>query len=131
ENSPIELDLSIPAAPRTPIEVMSSPRRASLRGHSQHRARPGEIKGQSAEFGAPHPQLQPQHSHASLEGHQPPPPSPSPSSPPTAAARPFDGKSLPRAYVARRRVTPRSMPVVEDSPRDTGPLMPPTNGGSC
>jgi hypothetical protein len=111
EQAPIELDLAVPAAPRAPIDVVSVP------------------------MDSPTPTLNtpPRGFDASSLGHGispvrglatiPEPRQPRTSNPGTSSiGRPVigsvpitrdpEGKALPRAYVARRRPSPRATPIV-------------------
>ena len=102
ENTRIELDLHVPAAARAPMDIMAVPSTPV----PNHSARVSPPRGVAA---VP-------------DGRQ----SPRSSSPGTRAivgsspvARPADGregKTLPRAYVARRRLSPKSSPVVPAEP---------------
>ncbi len=100
EQTPLDLDLPIPAVPRTPVDVALSTRTPSSslglptstppRGH---RATPTVTEPR-----APRP---------------PSPPGPRPISGSVPTARHADGKALPRAYVARRRQSaPKGNPLV-------------------
>ncbi len=111
ESASPDLDLQLPASPRTPVEVLAVPRRPALRAPVPPRAKAAEI---------------------------PPRPPEPPVVNPTAAARALmasaapmaragDGKSLPRTYVARRRNTPRSTPVVDERSVDQDAAMPQGN----
>ena len=111
----IELNLNVPAASRTPIDVMAvpaipastyavAPRIVERRAHAEDRnlVSRGEIAEVPSDVESP--------SEAVT--------SPSVSRP-TRVATPFvrsaegrEGRTLPRAYVARRRLTPRSIPIV-------------------
>lgn len=111
ERAPIELDLDVPAAPRTPIDVMAvpsgppsttlnTPPRGSEDLPIAHRISP--VRGFS-------PIADPRQPRASNPG------TPAVSRPIVGAAptaRDSEGKFLPRAYVARRRPSPRSTPTV-------------------
>jgi len=124
EQAPIELDLAVPAAPRGPIDVISVP------------------------MDSPTPTINtpPRGFDASSLGHRispvrslapvPEPRQPRPSNPgttPTARpvvgsvpiARDPEGKALPRAYVARRRPSPRTTPAVRASIVEPATLRPP------
>lgn len=100
EQTPLDLDLPIPAVPRTPVDVALATRTPSSplalptstppRGH---RATPTVTEPRT-----PRP---------------PSPPAPRPISGSVPTARHADGKALPRAYVARRRQSaPKGNPLV-------------------
>jgi hypothetical protein len=112
EQAAIDLDLPLPAAPRTPIEVTAVP------GATPPASFPPVPNGATAG-----PRISPPRD-------LPAPPEPRPPRPPTpGAARPVagsmpvardtEGRTLPRAYVARRRSpSPRAVPL---SPSDAEP----------
>lgn len=111
EQTPLDLDLPIPAVPRTPVDVVlgsrtpSSPLALPSSGTPPrgHRSTPTVTEPRT-----PRPPSAP-------------PPRPISGSVPTA--RHGDGKALPRAYVARRRQSaPKGNPVVPSSaPNETTP----------
>lgn len=106
EQAPIDLDLLIPSTPRTPVDVIAVPpnttpsrpalaapstgsplghRISPVRGfHPESDARPARTSGATAR--------------------------PVLGSPPVA--RDVEGKALPRAYIARRRSSPKGMPTI-------------------
>ncbi len=113
EQAPIELDLPVPAAPRAPIDVvavppgpastLNTPPRGFEPSSLGHRISP--VRGFAA---VPDPR-QPRVSN---------PGTPAPARPVVGAApvaRDPEGKTLPRAYVARRRPSPRATPTVRVS----------------
>jgi hypothetical protein len=107
EQAPIDLDLAIPAAPRTPVDVMAIPPNAAPAkpvlppaGGSMplgHRISP--VRGLSAA-------AEPRPSRVSS------PVNPRPVLGSVPVSRDVEGKSLPRAYVARRRSSPKGMPAI-------------------
>jgi hypothetical protein len=124
EQAPIELDLAVPAAPRAPIDVVSVP------------------------MDSPAPTLNtpPRGFDASSLGHRispvrglatvPEPRQPRTSNPGTSSigrpvigsvpiARDPEGRALPRAYVARRRPSPRATPAVR-APISEPPMLRPS-----
>jgi hypothetical protein len=132
EQAPISLDLPVPAASRTPVDVVAVP------------TTPPSSRA-SMSFGASDGQLGNRFSPVRASGLPPEPRAPRVSNPipPRAVlsafpvARDVDGKSLPRAYVARRRtspkgvsfsLTPEEIPVEPTpSPADPSPAPPPQN----
>jgi hypothetical protein len=112
EGAPIELDSHVPAASRTPIDVVaimsSSPAPlviAPPRGEMPFGNRISPVRGISA-LTEPRPARVSNPAGARPVGGMVP------------IARDVDGKSLPRAYVARRRSSPRGIPIVSLSPDD-------------
>lgn len=127
EHAPIELDLPIPAAPRTPVDVaavsafdarpkpmLATPTNAAPLGH-----RISPVRGTQAI-------VEPRPMRNSVQA----------SARPVMGALPItrdgEGKSLPRAYVARRRSSPKGVPIValadvveEPAPRETTPAVAP------
>jgi hypothetical protein len=121
EQAAIDLDLPLPAAPRTPIDVAAVP------GATPQAALPPVPNGSAASG----PRISPPRD-------LPTPPEPKPPRPPTpGAARPVagsmpvardtEGRTLPRAYVARRRPSsPRAVPVSPspaEPPPETEPVV--------
>lgn len=109
EEAPIDLDLPVPAASRTPVEVVAVPPNPSL-------SRP-VVTPPSGAMPLGH-RISPVRGLTSVPEARPPRPSG-----PVGVARPIvggnvpvardgEGKSLPRAYVARRRSSPKGIPVV-------------------
>jgi hypothetical protein len=90
----LDLNLRLPAAPRSPVDVMAEPRRGAAPLPVPRRMAPIEIDAMPKSGGA------------ALVG---------PIVTVVHATRSGDGKPLPRAYVARRRLTPRGgTPIVRD-----------------
>jgi hypothetical protein len=113
EQAPIELDLQVPAAPRTPVDVMAVSSTPATNYFTPTRS----IDLPYGFFGSP-----PRGVPTVPEPRQPRSSStPAPrtvggSSPVVRPADSKEGKTLPRAYVARRRISPRSTPVVPPEP---------------
>jgi hypothetical protein len=111
EKTPIDLDLPIPAAPRTPIDVMAAPAAAL---NSPSAARTIDLPLGSM--------LSPPRGVAAIPDPRQAPRTSPPARPvggSSPVVRPADGKegkTLPRAYVARRRLSPRSTPIVPAEP---------------
>jgi hypothetical protein len=100
EQTPLDLDLPIPAVPRTPVDVA-----LATRTPSSPLALPTSTpsRGQRATPTVTEPRTP----------RPPSPPAPRPISGSVPTARHADGKALPRAYVARRRQsTPKGNPLV-------------------
>jgi hypothetical protein len=107
ENAPIELDLSVPAAPRAPADVLAIPPHEmppkpllAAPGTSMplgHRISPVRGLNQVSD---------PRQSRAAS------PVNPRPVLGTVPVTRDVEGKSLPRAYVARRRSSPKGIPVM-------------------
>jgi hypothetical protein len=107
ERAPIELDSHIPAASRTPIDVAAVPAGLAL-------ATPASVgRSPDAPLGN---RFSPARGVATV-----PEPRPARTSSPVIArpvqgsvpvSRDVEGRSLPRAYVARRRSSPRGVPVI-------------------
>ena len=107
ERAPIEFDSHLPATSRSPVDVVA----LSSSSHHAHVAAP-----------APGGDMPLGHRISPVRGITPlVEPRPARSSNPTVqrpvlgtapVSRDVDGKALPRAYVARRRSTPRGIPVV-------------------
>lgn len=118
EQVAVDLDLPVPAASRTPIDVVAVPPR-------QTPARPLPTPPQGLmPFGH---RISPVHGFAAV-----PEPRPSRISGPIVPRSPLAGssaaptgeserRSLPRAYVARRRSSPRGMPAITLPPDDSVP----------
>jgi len=127
ERNPINLDLEIPAVSRTPIDIMAlrasaEPRRSLSAQHGQdaplgHRASP--IHGVAQVGDARPPRIS---GGVSLPRSVSPPRSISPprSMPAvgsSAVVRKAEGKTLPRAFIARRRSPSKGLPPIVDQPR--------------
>jgi hypothetical protein len=100
EQTPLDLDLPIPAVPRTPVDVA-----LATRTPSSPLALPTSTpsRGQRATPTVTEPRTP----------RPPSPPAPRPISGSVPTARHADGKALPRAYVARRRQSaPKGNPLV-------------------
>jgi hypothetical protein len=119
EQAPIELDLAVPAAPRAPIDVVAvppGPPRSASNGSQRgldasslgHRISP--VRGFA-------PVADPRQARVSNPGMPAPPVRPVVG--PVPVARDPEGKSLPRAYVARRRPSPRATPTVRPAATET------------
>ena len=114
ENAPVDLDLPIPVASRTPADVMAIPPIAPTTYSTPTR-------GVDASNGS---RLSPPRGIATVADTRQParnyPPTSRPvggSSPVVRTADGREGKPLPRAYVARRRLSPpKSSPVVPPEP---------------
>jgi hypothetical protein len=101
EQTPLDLDLPIPAVPRNPVDVVLGARTPSSPLGLPTPSTPA--RGQRATPTVTEPRTP--------RSPSPPPPRPISGSVPTA--RDSDGKALPRAYVARRRQSaPKGNPVV-------------------
>jgi hypothetical protein len=114
EQAAIDLDLPLPAAPRTPIDVAAVPGAPTMAGSF-----PPVVNGPPS----PGPRISPPRdaspAPAAAEPKPPRQPTPGGSRPLTGTvpvARDTEGRTLPRAYVARRR-----------SPPARGPALPPTH----
>lgn len=118
EQTPLDLDLPIPAVPRTPVDVA-----LATRTPSSPLALPTSTpsRGQRATPTVTEPRTP----------RPPSPPAPRPISGSVPTARHADGKALPRAYVARRRQSaPKGNPLVPptasvDASTDTSSAAPP------
>jgi hypothetical protein len=118
EQTPLDLDLPIPAVPRTPVDVA-----LATRTPSSPLALPTSTpsRGQRATPTVTEPRTP----------RPPSPPAPRPISGSVPTARHADGKALPRAYVARRRQSaPKGNPLVPptasvDASTDTSSEAPP------
>jgi hypothetical protein len=125
ESMPIALELEVPAAPRSPVDVSAIAAHASA-------ARAATLATGAAGLGSPPSAAATSHPMPPLSGHRfspvrpmaviPEPRAASRTSGPASqrsvlgvapVARDGEGKSLPRAYVARRRPSPRAVPVVQ------------------
>jgi hypothetical protein len=111
EQAPIDLDLAVPAAPRAPIDVIAA---ASAPPSSALNTPPRGLDESSLGH-----RISPVRGFAPVSDSRQPrvsnPGTPSASRPVVGAvpiARDPEGKSLPRAYVARRRPSPRATPTV-------------------
>jgi len=123
ETAPIQLDLPVPAAPRTPVDVVAVPTTPT----STHMVTPaGGIEVIGSKVGS---------ARANTPVNEPRPPRLSTPITPRAVlsafpvARDVEGKSLPRAYVARRRSSPKGLLITlppEDSPLIVSPHAPAT-----
>jgi hypothetical protein len=124
EQAPIELDLAVPAAPRDPIDVISVPMDSPTptlntppRGFDAsslgHRISPVRGLATVPELRQP----RPSNPGAAVAGR--------PVVGSVPIARDPDGKALPRAYVARRRPSPRTTPAVRASIAEPPTLRPP------
>jgi len=107
EHTSLNLDLPIPAVPRTPVDVVLAARTPS------------------SPLALPTPSMPPRGQRTTptvTEPRVPRPPAPPPARPITGSvptARHADGKPLPRAYVARRRQsTPKGNPVIPKNNAD-------------
>jgi hypothetical protein len=120
EQTPLDLDLPIPAVPRTPVDVALSTRTPSSPLALPTASTPP--RGQRATPTVTEPRTP----------RPPSPPAPRPISGSAPTARHADGKALPRAYVARRRQSaPKGNPVVPpnasaDASTNTSSEAPPT-----
>jgi hypothetical protein len=121
ETAPIQLELRVPAASRTPVDVMAiSPLSTPSVSHPSLPAT--RAPGESTPMALPH-----------VGGPWEPPRRQTPPGGLTApdalgATRPADSRrTLPRAYIVRRRPSPRSTPVVpSDSPKPGAEASKPT-----
>ncbi len=101
EQTPLDLDLPIPAVPRTPVDVALATRTPSSPLALPTQSTPS--RGQRSTPTVTEPRTP----------RPPSPPGPRPISGSVPTARHADGKALPRAYVARRRQSaPKGNPVV-------------------
>ena len=116
EQAPIELDLHVPAASRTPIDVVAVPAGPLLASAASVAPAPRSV---DASLG---------HRISPVRGFSTVPPdtrparsgSPPPSRPVVGVVpvvRDIAGKSLPRAYIARRRPSPKGVPAVHGADR--------------
>jgi hypothetical protein len=119
EHAPIELDLPVPAAPRNPVDVIAAPPATGPR------AVPTTSPTHPMMLGH---RISPVRGFASLPEAKPPRVSSPVTSRPAAGSgstsRPSEGKTIPRAYVARRRSSPRGIPAVKsDEPVSEPPAL--------
>jgi hypothetical protein len=111
EHTTIELELSVPAAPRTPVDVMSVP---SIPAPNY------SISARALDF--PMPASTPLGGVAVVPENRQSARTQTPVSRPVGGSSPVvradgrEGRTLPRAFVARRRLSPRSTPVVPSEP---------------
>ncbi len=108
EQTPIDLDLAIPAASRTPVEVVAVPPNASA---------PRAVAAPSASTMPLGNRISPVRGLNPVAEPRAPRPSGPVSTRPVVGgnlpvARDGEGKSLPRAYVARRRSSPKGIPAI-------------------
>lgn len=113
EHAPIELDLAVPAAPRTPVDVAAVPA-------GSHSATVGAPPGGLMPLGH---RISPVRSVSLVPESRPARPSsvtnPRPVLGNVPVARGGEGKALPRAYIARRRSSPKGIPAItlpDDAP---------------
>jgi len=121
ETAPIRLDLPVPAASRTPVDVVAVPTTPT----STHTITPaGGIEVVGNKVGPV---------RAATPVNEPRPPrlstpiTPRPVLSAFPVARDVEGKSLPRAYVARRRSSPKEVSIAlppEESPLNVSPPAP-------
>jgi hypothetical protein len=122
EQAPIELDLAVPAAPRGPIDVIAASNGSSSLTSAASSTPPRGFEAPSLGH-----RISPVRGFAPVPDPRQPrvsgPGTPPPSRPVVGTmpvARAPEGKSLPRAYIARRRASPRSTPAVR--PATAAPL---------
>jgi len=116
EQAPIELDLHVPAASRTPIDVVAVPAGPLVPSAPSVAPVP-----RSADTSFGH-RISPVRGFSTIPSDARPPRT---GSPPTArpvvgvvpVVRDVGGKSLPRAYIARRRPSPKGVPAVRGADR--------------
>lgn len=118
EGAPIEFDAHVPAASRSPIDVVAV-------SASSHHSQPAiAAPGSDMPFGH---RISPVRGISSLPDLRPArnsnPVVQRPPVGPVPVTRDLDGKALPRAYVARRRSSPQGMPRVS-LPLDERPATP-------
>ena len=113
EHTTIELELSVPAAPRTPVDVMSVPSIPAPNYSISARTLDFPMPPASTPLGgvAVVPEIR-QSTRAQTPVSRPV----GGSSPVVRSADGREGRTLPRAFVARRRLSPRSTPVVPSEP---------------
>lgn len=108
EHAPIELDLHVPAASRTPVDVMAVPGTAATPPQSRPAISP------RPELPLGH-RISPVRSIAAQAESRPSRtsgPTLRSALPPVALVRPGEARSLPRTYVARRRSFPKGVALV-------------------
>jgi hypothetical protein len=125
EQTPIELDQRIPAAPRTPVDVMAVPSTPAPTYSIADRVIP-PVEQSATQV------LSPPHGTATVPDSRQAQRTYSPGSRPVTGAAPViraadgrEGRTLPRAYVARRRLTPRNIAAVPEEPQPASPFSPP------
>ena len=109
EHTAIELELPVPAASRTPVDVMSVPSSPA----SNYSASPRTLEFPMLSGSSPLAGVAMTSETRQPQRHQAPVSRPVGGS--TPVVRPPDGRegrTLPRAYVARRRLSPRNTPIV-------------------
>jgi hypothetical protein len=113
EDTPIDLDLTVPAAPRTPTDVLAVP---------PHDAPPRPVLAPPAGTMPLGHRISPVRGLTSVgdprQSRAASPVNPRPVLGALPVARDVEGKSLPRAYVARRRSSPKGIPVMSLPPDD-------------
>jgi hypothetical protein len=112
EHAPIELDLPIPAAPRTPFDIGAAPLEESKSGAATLPGGSMPLGHRISPVRGLHPVSEPRPARPSAGLN------PRPVLGAAPVARDVEGRSLPRAYVARRRSSPKGIPVVPPSPAD-------------
>jgi hypothetical protein len=105
ERAPIDLDLPIPAAPRTPVDIAAISPVAPMKAIPG----PGSQSGPGSHFSPVRglnvlPENRPARQSGGVSSRSVLGPVP--------VARDVEGKSLPRAYVARRRSSPKGIPAI-------------------
>ena len=118
----IEVDLPLPAMSRTPVDIVAVPANALTRPIPAEPMPPESIRSASMPFGHRISPISGLSEVADVLSPRPAPaPSPKPITGPTPIARAPEGRSLPRAYVARRRPSPRGIPApqVPDAPGES------------
>ena len=128
EQAPIDLELHVPAAPRTPVDVVAVPPTQSpptsapaqtyapiavARGAATGVVSTATPPGGEMPFGH---RISPVRGYSPLPEARPPRPNlplnPRPVLGTAPVARDVEGKALPRAYVARRRSSPKGMSAI-------------------
>lgn len=116
EQAPIDLDLLVPATPRTPVDVVAVPPNATPAKPALAPPGASSNPGGAASSSPLGHRLSPVRGfHA--EGDLRParvssPVNPRPVLGSLPVARDVEGKSLPRAYIARRRTSPKGIPAI-------------------
>jgi hypothetical protein len=124
EQAPIDLDLLVPATPRTPVDVVAVPPNATP---AKPVLAPSSTPGSSSPLG---------HRVSPVRGFHPEtdvrptrtssPVNPRPVLGALPVARDVEGRALPRAYIARRRSSPRGLQAiglpVDDTAIDDRPV---------